>query len=238
MIRRVLFVLSLLAVRGLSYAEVDFQGLTSKSFNIREEAQHKFTDWIFKNPTTALDEILEVYLSTGDPELRMRLVPILERAYFPPRGYVGILMQPAFLDALGRIPGNLTKGTGILVTRVVPGTPAQLSGLQESDVIVQMDDWNVEGGLDLNSLFADRIQANPPGREIQLKVRRGGEEVLLALKLGILPTPSQRARDARMIQNNERPIVRNLLSTDLQDEIREFRFWLEDEIEKHGKSHR
>jgi hypothetical protein len=238
MIRWVFLISALLAMRGSLHGEVDFHRLASKSFKVREESQQAFVDWIFKNPSTALDEVLQIYLSAEDPELRMRLVPILERAYFPPRGYVGIVMQPAFLDALGRIPGNQTKGTGILVTHVVPGTPAALSGLRERDVIVQMDDWNVEGGLDLNSLFASRIQANPPGRKIQLKVRRGGGEVSLALQLGILPTPSQRARDARTMQNNQGPIVRNLLSTDLQDEIREFRFWLEDEIEKHGKSHR
>jgi len=230
--------LSLLVGGGRLRGEADFEGLASDDYRVRQGAQQTFLEWIFKDPVMARDEVLQVYLSTDDPELRMRLVPILERAYFPPKGYVGIMMQPAFLDGFGRIPGNLPKGKGILVTRVVPGTPAELSGLRERDVIVQMDDWEVEGGMDLNSLFADRIQANPPGRKIQLKVLRGEEEMVVALQLGILPTPSQRAREMREIQKDERPVVRNLLSTNLQEEMQEFRFWLSDEIEKHGKSHR
>ncbi|MEJ6580750.1 MAG: PDZ domain-containing protein [Akkermansiaceae bacterium] len=231
-------ILSLLTGIGSLRGEADFEGLTSTNFKVREEAQGTFLEWIFNDPVVAREEVLQVYLSTDDPELRMRLVPVLERAYFPPKGYVGIMMQPAFLDALGRAPGDFTKGQGILVTRVVPGTPAELSGLRERDVIVQMDEWVVEGGVDLNSLFADRIQANPPGRKIKLKVQRGEEEVEVALQLGILPTPSQRARDARELQKDERLAIRNLLPTNLQDEMAEFGFWLGDEIEKHGKTHR
>jgi len=234
----VILVLFLLVGAGSSRGEADFEGLTSSDFKAREEAQNTFLDWIFLNPVVALDQVLQVYLSSDDPELRMRLLPVLERAYFPPKGYVGIIMQPAFLDALGRIPGNLATGKGILVKSVVPGTPAELSGLRERDVIVQMDEWEVEGGVDLNNLFADRIQAHPPGKKIQLKVLRGGEEVVVALQLGILPTPSERAREAREIQKNEPPAMRSLLSTNLEEEMAEFRFWLGDEIEKHGKSHR
>ncbi|YCM42123.1 PDZ domain-containing protein [Verrucomicrobiaceae bacterium 227] len=168
----------------------------------------------------------------------MRLIPVLERAYFPPKGYVGIMMQPALPVGRGGAPGNLGGGKGILVTRVVPGTPAEMSGLKALDVIVEMDGWVVEGEGDLNGLFADRIQANPPGRKIQLKVRRGEELVVVALQLGILPTPSQRVRDAWALEPNVGPAPRNMLSALLQAEIREFRFWLGDEIEKHGKSHR
>ncbi|MGC6466950.1 MAG: PDZ domain-containing protein [Akkermansiaceae bacterium] len=219
--------------------EADINGLTSPDFLIREKAQKTFLPWIFENPGKAKQELLRLYLATEDPELRMRLIPALERAYFAPtKGYVGIKMRPTFLDGLGRFRGNQTTGKGIDVIQVMPGTPADKSGLRVGDVIVRMNGWEVAGGLDLNSVFADRIQSNPPGREIQLKIRRGKEEKDLVLTLGVLPAPSERAREILRAQVDEHPSVRGILPESLEEEVEEFRSWLRMEIEKDANSDR
>jgi len=220
-------------------AQGDLKALASSEFLERKNAQQSLLPWIFKDPNSAKLALLDLYLTTEDPELRMRLIPMLERAFFPPtKGYVGIKMRPAFVNELGRLKGNQTTGLGIEVIQVMPKTPADRCGLRAGDIILTMNGWKIQGGLDLNSVFADRIQSNPPGEEIRLKIRRGEVEKNLTLVLSVLPTPSQRAREMRKAQLLESPSTRQVLPESLEAEMEEFRSWLQGEVEKQRNSHR
>lgn len=230
---------------GISLTAIPTQGdedidlLGSSDFAEREKAQITVHDRIANHPTDARDEILKFYLATTDPEQRIRLLPILERAYFPPKGFLGILMDPTRANLLrqGRVPQDRME-KGIRVMRVYPGTPAEESGLRQGDVIVKMNDWIVEGGADLNDLFAMRIQEHPPSVVIRLEVKRGEEAFGLDLKLGILPVPSERARVALQENANAGPFPNRAVPLTVQAELDGFRFWLSNEIEKDTKSHR
>jgi len=93
-----------------------------------------------------------------------------------PHGYIGIAAQPvrAMLD--GR------SVDGLLVSSVADDGPAARAGLQVADVIVDV------GGEPVTSLDAlrDRLLA---GRQVQLRVARGGQAHQLTLDVAERPAP-------------------------------------------------
>jgi C-terminal processing protease CtpA/Prc len=159
------------------------------------------------------------------------MLSLLERAYFAPVGYVGIVMQSARSGPNGFFqPGN--NQAGVKITRVAPGTPAEASGLQVNDIILEIGDWKVGNEDDVREKVASRIQSNPPGAQISLGVKRGDKFLRLNFKLGVLPVPSARAA---LIREADETAGR-LLPVSLQREIKEFRSWLEEEIRKDRKN--
>ena len=224
----------------------DLSALSSKSFEKREAAQKAVYDWVIANHEIAKQTLLKTYLRTDDPEVRRRLLPLLERSYFKPKGYVGITMLPELKNRQvlpqGNIPRARPQGQvpqareyhGVLVTKVFPDTPAESSGLKDNDVILKIDDWEVRGGsdLDLTGAVAGQIQKNPPQTPINLVVRRGKETLSIKLKLGILPTPSERLGDlSRAILG-----IRSSATLEIVEQMKEFRNWLEGEIDKERKN--
>jgi hypothetical protein len=119
-----------------------------------------------------------------------------------------------------------------MITKVFPKTPAELSGLKNDDVILKINDWEVRGGFDLTSEVAAQIQKNPPRTPIDLQVRRGKEMMSIELKLGILPTPSERLRDLPRTALG----IRSSSTVEVIEQMREFRSWLEGEIDKERKN--
>jgi len=223
----------------------DFSALSSGSFEKREAAQKAVYDWVVSNHETAKAVLLKKYLKTDDPEIRVRLVPLLERAYFQPKGYVGIIMSPELKEPQAQPPGQVPPGRvppaqvppareyeGVMITKVFPKTPAELSGLKNDDVILKINDWEVRGGFDLTSEVAAQIQKNPPRTPIDLQVRRGKEMMSIELKLGILPTPSERLRDLPRTALG----IRSSSTLEVIEQMREFRSWLEGEIDKERKN--
>ncbi|MFZ4575124.1 MAG: PDZ domain-containing protein [Phycisphaerales bacterium] len=87
---------------------------------------------------------------------------------------------------LGRLSDALAAQSGVvpgracLVTRVVPGSPAQVAGVQMWDVIA-----GVEGQPDGSyaSLRAG-VSAKAPGEAIELTIKRGGAEMKLSPVVG------------------------------------------------------
>lgn len=108
------------------------------------------------------------------------------------RAYLGI--QMVTLDATVRKeinadPNaglNVTEDKGVLVTRVVPNSPAAAAGIRAGDVIVKMDG---------NSLVsADSVQqfveTKGVGDRLQVEVRRAGQVVTIPVQTGDFPTQS------------------------------------------------
>jgi len=83
---------------------------------------------------------------------------------------------------------NLPYNYGALVSRgesradlaVTPGSPADKAGIQENDIILEVDDRKV---TERNQL-ADLIVAHKPGDEISLKIYHKGEEKNIKVVLG------------------------------------------------------
>lgn len=91
-------------------------------------------------------------------------------------GWLGVVIEelsPAMRVALG-IEG------GVLISRVIEGSPADQAGLHIGDVITDLDRIPVESGHQLQELVRSR-----PGRRVALTIRRRHEQMTVFVRLGI-----------------------------------------------------
>ena len=92
----------------------------------------------------------------------------------------GLSLENGFLGISGQDP---TLGrAGALVIEVVPNSPADQSGLQQGDLIINVDGSPILGMSEL----AARIRLSSPGTEISLGVLRNGDEISITVVLGSL----------------------------------------------------
>ena len=73
-------------------------------------------------------------------------------------------------------------GRGIAEVR--PGTPAAEAGLQNGDVVTEVDGESVESADELRQL----IDAKRPGDQVELTVQRDGDTQTLEVTLGTRPS--------------------------------------------------
>jgi serine protease DegQ len=111
-------------------------------------------------------------------ELAWRVASTLEERGSVKRGYLGILSQPVRLPNGQRLA--LTQRGGLLVVGVEEGSPAGQGGLIIGDILATLDGQPVEDTEDLLELLTgERV-----GREVSLKVIRGGELQTLQVTVG------------------------------------------------------
>jgi hypothetical protein len=81
----------------------------------------------------------------------------------------------------GSVPDMAASDTtGVRLTGVSPGSPAEQAGLRAGDVIVEF------GGLRVADLyqFTDALQAHAPGDTVRVVIRRNGEQLAVTATLG------------------------------------------------------
>ncbi len=94
------------------------------------------------------------------------------------RGRVGVLIQDLTPDLARAM--KIDTDTGAVITRVVPGSPADKAGLREGDVITSLNGKPVDGAAGLrNSVGLMR-----PGEKVNIGYYRDGRQRHLMLKLG------------------------------------------------------
>jgi serine protease Do len=84
------------------------------------------------------------------------------------RGSIGITFDAVQNPAIARVYGT---GTGVTVSSVVPGSPADQAGLKTGDTITSVDGKSVSKGNDLVSDIASR----KPGSKVKLAFIRNGK---------------------------------------------------------------
>jgi serine protease Do len=102
--------------------------------------------------------VAEVYNQLIGPEHRVT------------RGSIGIMFDAIENPAITRVYGT---GTGVTVSSVVPGTPADQAGLKVGDTITMVDGKKVTKG---SELVAD-IATRKPGSKVQLDFIRNGKKL-------------------------------------------------------------
>src|SRR5215472_11127847 len=98
------------------------------------------------------------------------------------RAYLGIIPQdvtPAIAKGMGQ-----SEPRGVLVGDVSPNSPAQASGLQRGDIILEVNGKPVANANELRMT----ISMMQPGSEAKLKVVHDGRQRELTIKLHELPT--------------------------------------------------
>lgn len=84
------------------------------------------------------------------------------------RGWLGVNILP--VEKLGR-------KTGVLVSSVFPGSPAQKAGIQPGDIILSIDGSATNACFfEEIPLFYQRVAALPVGRKVVVRLLRGGKE--------------------------------------------------------------
>jgi S1-C subfamily serine protease len=109
-----------------------------------------------------------------------RVVPSLLQGRTPGHPYLGLCFQP-IEQALASSPD--LKGYGIVVSRALPGTPAEKAGVQTNDVIEKIDGTNLSNGETLGGV----LQVHNPGDTVKLTTLRGSGTIDLSATLGDRP---------------------------------------------------
>jgi serine protease Do len=97
------------------------------------------------------------------------------------RAYLGVGIQEVTNELAEKF--NLRRSTGVLVTEVMPDTPAANAGVRDGDLIVRFAGKEVEGPRELQEL----VERSPLDTTQPLEVLREGERLKLEVKLQALP---------------------------------------------------
>jgi serine protease Do len=101
--------------------------------------------------------VAEVYNQLTGPEHRVA------------RGSIGIMFDAVENPAITRVYGS---GTGVTISSVVPGSPADEAGLKVGDTITTVDHQKVSKGAEL----VDDIASRKPGTKVDLGFVRNGKQ--------------------------------------------------------------
>jgi len=107
------------------------------------------------------------------------------------RGYIGIRMNQNEIDETTAEYFGLPDTNGVIVSEVNPAGPADNAGLEDGDIIREVDGHKIKDNLDLIQQIASR----QPGDKVRLKVFRDRELVSLVATLG----DRQRALDSETV---------------------------------------
>ncbi|HEX8949742.1 MAG TPA: DegQ family serine endoprotease [Dissulfurispiraceae bacterium] len=103
------------------------------------------------------------------------VVPQLKEKGKVTRGWIGVSVQsvtPEIAQSLG-----IKEARGALVADIVPGGPAETTGIRRGDVITAFDGQEIKSMQDLSRLVA----AAPIGRTLPVRILRNGKEISLNL---------------------------------------------------------
>ncbi len=117
-----------------------------------------------------------VGFSIPSNDVRDAIEQILERGR-PIRGFLGVQMYD--LDLSLRSQLDYGGESGALVAAVVPGSPAEMAGLQQWDVIIALDGKRIQSA---NQLFSI-IKSSRVGETVIIEVWRGGEVLKIQAKI-------------------------------------------------------
>ena len=122
------------------------------------------------------------------------------------RGWLGVVVQdltPPVAEALG-------LNHGVIVLKVVPGSPAEQAGLKPGDIILAVNGKPIKNASDLQF----EIMKTKPGTKVKLLVLRGNEKITLEVKIGELP--SKGTSSEQTIYYNLGLILRNPTKEELK----------------------
>lgn len=79
---------------------------------------------------------------------------------------------------------KITRDRGVLIVGVVEESPAERAGLQEGDIIAEIDGMRIETATDVQ----ERVEASEVGATLEMEVERDGRIVTVRVRPGALPS--------------------------------------------------
>ncbi|WP_456373392.1 S1C family serine protease [Thiolapillus sp.] len=123
--------------------------------------------------------------------------------------YLGVAIGPIPQAVQAQLPQNITHNQGLLVMRVMPGSPAEKAGLRQHDVLLAIDGQALITPEDL----VKAVDAGKPGTTVNLEILRHGavqkKDVTLAARE--IRHPAMMLRHPRM--NTARPLMPSMPAT-------------------------
>lgn len=108
--------------------------------------------------------------------------------------WLGVFTQP-LTDAFAAYWG-LPKDGGLIISTVVPGSPAAAADLRPGDVIVEFNGTPIRTKLDREVIgFTKLVRDAGAGQEVLVRVLRGGQPVESHIKLAVRPRSSGEATE-------------------------------------------
>ena len=98
------------------------------------------------------------------------------------RGFLGVSMQPIDSDLAEAF--EMDTAQGALIVDVVEDSPAEKGGLQQGDIVMEINEITVKNPGQLRK----EIVLLPPGTKVDLKINRNGETMKIKVTLGTFGT--------------------------------------------------
>ncbi|MBN1378081.1 MAG: DegQ family serine endoprotease [Gammaproteobacteria bacterium] len=114
-------------------------------------------------------------------DLAMDVVNQLKSSGRVTRGWLGVLIQEVTRELAESF--KMDKPKGALVSKVLPGSPADKGGIETGDIILEFESHAIEWHNDLPPL----VGKFGVGKSAQVKVLRNGRLKTLKIKIGELP---------------------------------------------------
>ncbi len=105
------------------------------------------------------------------------------------RGYLGVYLQDISTDLKDALA--LPSLEGVLISEVMPNTPAEKAGIQSGDVVVEYDGEKVKD----RQSFKIQVAATPVGETVNMKVIRDGKEKTLRVTIEEYPEELSHAEE-------------------------------------------
>ena len=126
--------------------------------------------------------------------------------------WIGVFTQP-LTDDLAQY-WELEQNGGVVVSTVIPGSPAQEMGLQPGDVLIEFNGVPITPKQDQEVLrFTKLVRESPVDQPLPVKVLRNGEPTDLSVTLRARPKTS---RDAEEFEDEVLGMVLRELTTDIR----------------------
>jgi S1-C subfamily serine protease len=139
--------------------------------------------------TSSAGDVLKLFVENPDGwgrEFEVTLAPHPEARKVVKKAYLGITLG--------------ASDRGVLVSEVVPGSPAEKAGLKAGDLILAAGDRKLDGGEALLQVLADR----KPGSQMKIQVERDGWRKGLEVTLGA--REEEISRPAGKVKEVEKPV--------------------------------
>ena len=125
------------------------------------------------------------------------------------RGWLGVVVQPVTRELAQEFA--MERPEGALIARVMPGSPAEQSGLRAGDIIIRFDGQVLPSSRELPPL----VGSAEPGKLAELELLREGRKITIKAPVGTLDNQDQEL--AVTEEDNRAPLgmtVRNLTEED------------------------